>query len=215
VRTFVRDNSLSLALFTLFAIFLVGQSVTGHRVFNEEQVEHREAEISYGEYLTDGHFVEATFENWESEFLQMFAYVLLTVFLVQKGSAESRSPDEEDEDVDAELDSSSPTAVRQGGWRRRLYAHSLSLVFLVMFLLSMLLHALGGLEVAGNEASEHRSPRPSMVEYVTSSQFWFESLQNWQSEFLAVGAIVVLSIYLREKDSPESKKVTEPHAKTG
>ena len=215
MRRAVRNNSLSIVLFALFFVFLAGQSVAGHRVFNEEQVEHGSPEITFTSYLTEGHFVEATFENWESEFLQMFAFVLLTVYLVQRGSPESRPLDDDDEDVDADLGSDSPAAVRVGGWRRALYSHSLTTVLGLLFLLSLLLHSFGGAQVAGDEAQGHGQPRPAYVEYVTGSQFWFESLQNWQSEFLAVGALVVLSIFLREKNSPESKDVAEPHAKTG
>ena len=195
-----------IVLFALFFVFLAGQSVSGHRVFNEEQVDHRSPEISYVSYLTEGHFVEATFENWESEFLQMFAFVLLTVYLVQRGSPESRPLDDDEEDVDADLSTHSPAAVRAGGWRRALYSHSLTTVLGLLFLVSLLLHSLGGAQVAGDEAEDHGQPRPAYVEYVTGSQFWFESLQNWQSEFLAVGALVVLSIFLREKNSPESKE---------
>ena len=178
-------------------------------------MEHGGPEITFTSYLTEGHFVEATFENWESEFLQMFAFVLLTVYLVQRGSPESRPLDDDDEDVDADLGTHSPAPVRAGGWRRTLYSHSLTTVLGLLFLVSLLLHSLGGAQVAGDEAEDHRQPRPAYVEYVTGSQFWFESLQNWQSEFLAVGALVVLSIFLREKNSPESKEVAEPHHKTG
>ena len=214
MRRVLKNNGLSIVLFSLFFVFLVGQSVAGHRVFNDEQSEHHSPEVSFAAYLTEGHFVEATFENWESEFLQMFAYVLLTVFLVQRGSPESRPLDDGDEDIEADLSPDSPAPVRAGGWRRAFYSHSLTIVLGLMFLVSLVLHSLGGAQVAGDEAQAHGMARPAYLEYVTGSQFWFESMQNWQSEFLAVGALVVLAIFLREKNSPESKQVAEPHATT-
>jgi Domain of unknown function (DUF6766) len=215
VKRTLRDNGLSLVLFGLFFVFVAGQSVAGHVVFNQDQREHHEPGVSYLEYLGEGEFVESVFENWESEFLQMFAYVLLTAYLVQRGSAESKRLDETPEDLDAEVRPASPKLARAGSLGRGLYAHSLSLMLGLLFLASFAVHALGGAQAYGDDQQAHGSPRPSVSEYVTGSQFWFESLQNWQSEFLAVGSLVVLSIFLREKDSPESKRVSEAHAKTG
>ena len=211
----IRDNALSLVLFGLFFAFVFGQSVVGLRVYNQDQVEHQSPEVTYTEYLGEGHFVESVFENWESEFLQMFAYVLLTAWLVQRGSPESKGFDEPPEDPDSEISAASPRAARLGGLARSIYSHSLTLALAALFLLSILLHALGGAHEYGDEQEAHGSPRPSVVEYVEGSQFWFESLQNWQSEFLAVGTLVVFSIFLRERGSPESKPVAAPHGKTG
>jgi hypothetical protein len=214
----IRNNSLSLVAFLLFALFLFGQSVAGHREYNDNQRSHQEAPVSYGRYLSTGAFVEATFENWESEFLQMGAYVLLTAWLVQRGSPESRplqgsAPQDEDPRTKARR-RDAPLPVRRGGLALALYRHSLSIAFFVLFVGSWLGHAAGGSREYSAEQLAHDRPPVSMVEYMTTSRFWFESFQNWQSEFLAVGSIVVLSIFLREQRSPESKPVAAPHHET-
>jgi hypothetical protein len=214
----VRNNGLSIVLFGLFGLFLVGQSLTGWRTYNSDQQEHGEPTVGYGGYLTTGHFVEATFENWESEFLQMGAYIVLTVWLVQKGSSESKSPTGDpqlDADPRMQRDEDSPEPVRKGGWRLTLYENSLGIVFALLFLLSMTLHALGGAREFSAEQVAHGEASVSTARFVTTSAFWFQSFQNWQSEFVAVGTIVVLSIFLRQKGSPESKPVAAPNEKTG
>ena len=215
----LRENGLSIVMFSLFAIFLAGQGVTGWRSFNSAREDHDEQTVSFGSYLTTGHFVEATFENWESEFLQMGAFVVLTVWLVQKGSAESKpvSGDPElDTDPRALRDKDdAPGPVRSGGWRLLLYENSLGLAFLVLFVISIALHALGGAREFSAERVAHGEAPVGVGQFVTTSTFWFQSFQNWQSEFVAVGAIVVLSIWLRQKGSPESKPVASPHEETG
>ena len=221
MRSFLRNNGLSLVLFGLFFFtFLVGQSLTGHRHNNEELQEHGRPAVGYVEYLGSSHFLEATMENWESEFLQMFFYVILTVFLYQKGSAESKDPNEKEEtDADprkARNKKDAPWPVRKGGWILKLYEHSLSLAFLLLFLGSFVLHAVGGAGEYNENQKEHgNNQQVTTIEYMGTSQFWFESLQNWQSEFLAVGSMVVLTIFLRERGSVESKPVASPHSKTG
>ena len=197
----------------------MGQALTGHREYNDDQTEHVRPEVSLGEYLTTGHFIEATFENWESEFLQMAAYVMLTVFLYQRGSSESKDPDKEEE-VDRDPRRSRdkegvPAPVRSGGLKLKLYENSLFLTFALLFLLSFALHAVGGHEEYNSEQREHGRPEVTLAAYVGSSRFWFESFQNWQSEFLSVAAIVLLSVWLRQKGSPESKPVDAPHSQTG
>jgi hypothetical protein len=216
MRGRLRNQGLSISLFGLFALFLLGQSVTGWHTYNSDQTEHLEPASSYLAYLTTGHFVEATFENWESEFLQMGAYILLTIWLVQKGSAESK-PLDGDPELDSEPRPSreAPGPVRRGGWRLRLYENSLGFAFAVLFLLSITLHALGGARVYSAEQTAHGEAPVSVRQFVTTSTFWFQSFQNWQSEFLAVGAITVLSIFLRQKGSPDSKPVAAPHVQTG
>lgn len=210
------EHSLSIVMFLLFFGFLAGQSVTGYQVYNDEQSSHSSQTISYGEYLTSGHFIEAVFENWESEFLQMSGYVLLTVFLWQKGSSESkRLSGKEAVDAVPRKSKYAPWPVRMGGLWNKLYEHSLSLALIMLFLLSFVLHAYGGAIETSEENVSHGEQPVSTMEYVSTSKFWFESFQNWQSEFLAVGALVVLTIYLREKGSPESKPVNSPHALTG
>jgi hypothetical protein len=216
---FLRRNGLSVAVTLLFALFMVGQTVTGQHVYNEERMEHGQASVPLSSYLATGHFLEATMENWESEFLQMGAYVLLTASLYQRGSSESKKLGEK-EAVDrdprlAKNKAKSPWPVRRGGWVLKLYEYSLTIAFMALFLLSLSLHALGGVNAFNEERLTQGEPPVSLVEFVSSAQFWFESLQNWQSEFLALAAMVVLSIWLRQRGSPESKPVDAPHAATG
>ncbi len=221
MKRFLRDNGLSLVLFVLFFFaFLIGQSFTGHQHYNNEQQEHGQPTIGYVEYLGTGHFLEATMENWESEFLQMFFFVVLTVFLYQKGSAESKDPEKEEE-VDRDPRKSrnkkdAPWPVRKGGFVLKLYEHSLSLAFLLLFLGSFALHGVGGaIEYKEEKQEPGRVEQVTTLQYMTTARFWFESLQNWQSEFLAVGSMVVLTIFLRERGSKESKPVDAPHSETG
>jgi hypothetical protein len=219
MRRSLRDNGLTLVLVGLFMAFLFGHSLAGQRVYNEEQRAHNEAPLSYGEYLATGEFGESVFENWESEFLQMGAYVLLTIWLRQRGSAESKTLDG-DEAVDEDpsphtTDSQAPWPVRRGGIWLALYKHSLSIAFILLFLGSIAAHAVTGAHAYSAEQEAHGGVAVSTAEYVGRSQFWFESFQNWQSEFLAVGAIVWLSIYLRQQGSPESKPVHAAHRSTG
>jgi len=218
MRRFLRDNGLSLVVGALFVLSLVGQSVAGHRHSNEERRDHGEPALGFGAYLASAEFLEATMENWESEFLQMGMYVVLTAVLVQRGSAESKDPDAR-EPVDRTPDPSRPGApgpVRRGGLALALYRNSLSIVFGLLFVASLLLHAVGGAgEYNDDQAAHGRAERVTALGYLTTSRFWFESLQNWQSEFLSILAMVVLSIVLRQQGSPESKPVDAPHAQTG
>jgi hypothetical protein len=219
VRRFFLENGLSLALFGFFAVFLVGQIATGFVAHNEELAEHGQPAIQIGRYLVSGHFLEALFENWESEFLQMAAFVLLTIKLRQKGSSESKSFDEAEEVDEDPRDHrrarNAPWPVKRGGLALKLYEHSLSLALVALFLFSFAMHAVGGLSSVNEEHLLHGEARETLFEYVRSAQFWFESFQNWQSEFVAVGALVVLSIFLRERGSPQSKPVAAPHSETG
>jgi len=220
VRRFLRENSLTLVTFGLFFVtFIVGQALAGQHAYNADQQDHHEATVSVVSYLRTGHFGEATFENWESEFLQMGAYVLLTVWLRQKGSAESKPVDGE-EDVDEDPgkhgdDPDAPWPVRRGGLALTLYKNSLAIAFMTLFVLSFALHAVTGAHEYSDEQEAHGGERVTAAEYVTTSQLWFESFQNWQSEFLAVVAIVVFTRYLRQQGSPESKPVAAPHEATG
>ena len=217
--SFIRRNGLSLACFTMFAIFLVAQSLTGWRADITDSIEHGGQTISYWRYLTTGHFFEATFENWESEFLQMASFVLLTAFLVQRGSSESKQERDDPRDEDPAKhrdDPDAPWPVRRGGWWLTLYSNSLLLAFTILFVGSFVGHAVAG---AHEYSAEQARARPARRRARGSSsawrEFWFESFQNWQSEFLAVGAIVVLSIFLRQRGSAESKPVHLPHSSTG
>ena len=218
MRKWLRNNGLSIAMFVLFAVSLVGQVLAGHRVHNQDQTDHQQPTVSLPEYLTSGHFVEAVFENWESEFLQMAAFVLLTAYLYQKGSPESRKLEGEP-DLDKHPRKSkkkdSPWPVHRGGLALTLYSHSLTIALFLLFAGSFLLHAAGGVREYNQEQLEHGSEPIGMFTYIGTSRFWFESFQNWQSEFLSVGVLIVLSVFLRERRSPESKPVAESHGETG
>ena len=218
---FVRNQLLLIVFFVFFLTTFFGQTVTGLRVYNADQRDHGEAPISYAEYLTTGHFLEGTMENWESEFLQMGAYVLLTVWFTQKGSAESKKPkdegeNEQDKDPLEDVRPDSPWPVRQGkGLVLTLYKNSLSLAFFVLFAGAFALHLVGGAHEFSEEQAAHGGGTVTPSEFLRTAEFWFQSLQNWQSEFLAVASIVFLSIYLRQIGSPESKPVAAPHSSTG
>lgn len=218
MKKFFKENSLSIVLFLLFAIFLVGLSITGYIYENEELATHGRAALSYTQYLLSGSFIEAVFENWESEFLQMGALVVLTIWLVQKGSADSKKLQGKNA-----VDTAPRFLMRKAkNWRQRqrafiemLYANSLSIALFALFAVSFALHAAAGVAAANKEALLHNAATQTVWEYVASAQFWFESFQNWQSEFLAVGALLVLSIFLRQRGSPESKVIGESNRQTG
>ena len=215
----IRDRALTLVLMAMFLVFLAAQFITGLSEYNATQVEHGQLPVGMAEYLTTGHPWEALFENWESEFLQMAVFVLLTTILVQKGSPESRRPgvkelvDADPRDFAAEPDA--PWPVKRGGWVLRLYEHSLGLAFVLLFLVSWVGHALGGFAEYAADQVEHGQARPALAEYLVSARFWFESFQNWQSEFLAIASMVWLAVYLRQRWSPESKPVHAAHDETG
>lgn len=211
-KSFFYRNSLSIVLIILMVSSLAGQFFTGWKTENKELIENGEAALSIGQYVQSGHFIQATFENWESEFLQMMLYVLLTVSLRQKGSSESKSLEEE-EDVDKEPvpHPNAPWPVKKGGIWLTLYKHSLSIAFAILFIISFSLHFYGSLKDFNMEQISKNQPIMDAGQYFFESRFWFESLQNWQSEFLAVASLVILSIWLREKGSPESKPVDMAH----
>ena len=214
-----KKNGLSIVLLVLFALSMVGQIVAGRLTYNEEQAEHGQTQVSLAAYLAKGHFWEASGENWESEFLQMAAFVLLTTFLYQHGSAESKRLDViEDVDVDPRRFRDQPDVpgpVRRGGWTLVIYENSLGLAFALLFILSIAIHAAGGLREHNEQNEAHGQPLLTMGEYVTSAPFWFESFQNWQSEFLSLAGMVIGTIWLRQRGSAESKPVHAAHAETG
>ena len=206
-----RNYGLSIVLFALFVVSLVGQTWSGWRVYNQEQREHGGASLNLIAYVRTGHFGEATFENWESEFLQMAFYVLLTARLYQLGSSESKRPgvpatvDRDPREAASKGDA--PWPVRRGGWILKVYEHSLSATFGLLFVISFTLHGTRGVAEYNQQQIAHGQPAGDLAAYMTSAQFWFESFQNWQSEFLSLVAMVMLSIVLRERGSPESKPV--------
>ena len=213
---FLYENSLSLVVLAFFILSLIGQILTGWQENNQELEQMQRSTLSLGQYLGSGHFLEATFENWESEFLQMGLYVLLTVWLRQKGSSESKKMEEEEEvDREPQPHPGAPWPVQAGGLWLKFYKNSLTIAFFTLFLISFLLHGLGGTEVYNLEQQENGEPLVTLLGYMATSRFWFESFQNWQSEFISILSIVVLSIFLRQKGSPESKPVDAPMSETG
>jgi hypothetical protein len=214
-----RNHGLSIVLVSLFVFSTLGQAVAGWRDHAASERQHGGTPPSFSAYLTSGHFWEATGENWESEFLQMSAFVLLTTFLYQKGSAESKRIGViEQVDLDARDFSHLPDApkpVKRGGFALRLYEHSLGLTFAVLFVISVAIHAAGGLSEFNNEQVTHGQQIVSMGEYLRSARFWFESFQNWQSEFLSLACMVIGTIFLRQRGSAESKPVFAAHSETG
>jgi hypothetical protein len=210
--SFFKRNGLLITLGILTLCALLAQAITGYAECNEERLAKALPLLSFAQYLVSGHFIEATFENWESEFLQMGVYVMMTVFLYQQGSAESKKINEPEEVDRTPLGhSDAPWPVRKGGIALLIYQNSLSLAFILLFLLSFFLHAYGTMKNINEEDGKNISYWQTFLE----NRFWFESFQNWQSEFLSVAAIVFLSIYLRQKGSPESKPVDAPHSETG
>jgi hypothetical protein len=219
MRGWLRDRGLLITNLLLFVIFFGGMVLSGVRVYNSDQLEHGGQAVSLGSYLLTGDFYEATFENWESEFLQMGMYVVLTAYLFQRGSSESKSPDAsapQDEDPGrAAGRPDAPWPVRRGGWVLAAYENSLAGLFFILFFASVAGHAIGGAKAYSAEELAHGGQPVTALQYLGTSQFWFESFQNWQSEFLAVAVIVGASVYLRQRGSAESKPVAEPHHQTG
>jgi uncharacterized protein DUF6766 len=215
----MRDNGLSITLFVLFGVSIVGHGWSGWLSENEERAGEGLAVLGLSEYLQSGSFISTVFENWESEFLQMGMYVCLTAYLFQRGSPESKDPDEPaPQDRDPKLDSGKPEApwpVRAGGLARSLYSHSLGIALFSLFAVSFALHLGGSAAHAADEARIAGETPPTLGQHLGSATFWFESFQNWQSEFLSTALLIVLAIFLRERGSPESKPVGAPHTQTG
>lgn len=201
----------------LFVVSLGGQIATGLAQYNKERQEEGEPPVEWNAYLHSGHFLQATFENWESEFLQMAFFVVLTIWLYQKGSSESKEF-EEGEEVDREPSprrEGAPWPVRKGGWILQLYKHSLTIALLLLFVGSFVMHLYGSWKDENEQLAGKGLPPVSIQQHLGGARFWFESFQNWQSEFLSVFAIVVLSIFLRQIGSPQSKPVDAPNEETG
>ncbi len=212
-----KNNGLSIVFLIIFIISMAGQIFTGLVEYNKEMVEKSGEVVSLSAYFFTGHFIEATFENWESEFLQMGLFVIISIHLYQKGSSESKDPDKE-EDVDKEPDSNKekvPWPVKKGGFILALYKNSLSICFFLLFLLSFILHWYGSNKAFNQEQILEGKPAISMMSYLFNSKLWFESFQNWQSEFLSILSIIIFSIFLRQKGSPQSKPVDAPDSETG
>lgn len=217
MRKFLRNNGLSVFFLALFILSMVGQFFTGFAQHNKERKEDGQPALSLPAYFRSGHFIQATFENWESEFLQMALFVVVTISLRQKGSSESKSLDKP-EAVDRAPDPNkkdAPYAVQKGGWVLALYKHSLTIALLLLFAISFAIHLYGSLKDENEQLLLKGQPPQNIGAYIAESRFWFESFQNWQSEFLSVFTIVVLSIFLRQKGSPQSKPVDASNDSTG
>ena len=201
----------------LFVLSIFGQWLTGFNEYNKERQKDGSPTLTLAEYSHSGHFIQTTFENWESEFLQMALFVILTISCVKKVHPNQKKCDGREE-VDREPNpkkKGAPWAVRQGGWILSVYKHSLSIVLLLLFAFSFILHFYGSYKDENEHLQKKDCRLKSAINYIADCRFWFESFQNWQSEFLSVFAIVALSIYLRQKGSPQSKPVDAPHSETG
>lgn len=217
MKKFLRNNGLSICFLLLFFGALVGQIIFGFEEHNKELIEEGSTAITLSSYLISGHFIQSTFENWESEFLQMALFVVLTIFLMQRGSSESKDLDKEEE-FDREPSPTrkdAPWPVKKGGWVLEIYKHSLTIALFLLFILSFCVHFYGSLKDENEQLALKGMPLESASDYLGDSRFWFESFQNWQSEFLSVFAIVMLSVYLRQIGSSQSKPVDAPHMETG
>jgi hypothetical protein len=221
MRRFLRENGLSLVFFGFFVLAVTGQAFAGWHDFNDQATAHHETTISLGRYVTSSSFGNALLENWQSEYLQFTLYILLTVWFVQRGSPESKKPGEEggesDEDqrVGTHARPDSPRWARVGGLRTRLYSNSLLIVMGTIWVLSWFGQSVTGWSEYNSDQITHHQPTVNWLGYVGSADFWQATLQNWQSEFLAVGSMAAFSIYLRQRGSPESKPVGAPHDATG
>ncbi len=211
---FFYRNSLSIAFLFFMIISMAGQIQNGWKEHNDFLIEHKRPEQSVKDYISSGHFIQATFENWESEFLQMALFVILTIHLRQVGSSESKRPGEIDKADERPL-ANSPWPVKKGGLALAIYRHSLSISLLFLFAVSFVLHWYGSwIDFEEKQLLEGKH-QVAFMSYLSGHKFWFESFQNWQSEFLSVFAIIFLSIYLRQSGSPQSKPVNSSYRKTG
>ena len=217
---FVRENGLSLFFLLLFALTTIAESIVGHSVFNDEQLQHGGEAISYGRYLVSSHFGEAMLENWQSEWLQFILFALAAVWLVQRGSNESKEIGQEGLESDQRqriggyAPDDAPRWAKLRDWRTAVYSNSFLILMTLIFLGSWLAQSLTAWTEFNNEQREHDDAPVSWPGYLQEPDFWEKSFQNWQSEFLAVGAMAIFTVYLRQRGSPESKPVGAPHAET-
>ena len=221
MRRFLRDQGLTLFFLLLMLLSLAGQAISGLHVYNSDQLTHGGQTVGLAGYLTSSAFAVDVTENWQSEYLQFFLYIFITVWLIQRGSPESKKPDEqglesdERQKVGAHATADSPGWARATGWRRMLYANSLGLLMAVIFLGSWTAQSIAGVAAYNADQLADHEETVSWFGYVTGAEFWNRTLQNWQSEFLAVASMAAFSIYLRQRGSPESKPVGTSHQATG
>lgn len=213
----LKDHALSLCFAAAFVLALAGQSLAGLAVFNEDRAAHGAEPVGWLDFVASSEFAVDVAENWQSEYLQFFLFILATVWFVQRGSPESKKPGSEGVGTDEEqrvgeyARPDSPAWARAHGWRLWVFSNSLLLVMGTVFLLSWLIQGLAGTVVHNAEQALHDLPEVSFGEYLVSADFWNRTLQNWQSELLAVGSMVAFSIFLRQRGSAESKPVGAPH----
>ncbi len=221
MRRFLKENSLSIVFLVLFLAALGGQAVAGHADFNDRADSHGDPRISLARYVASSDFGASVMENWQSEYLQFTLFIVAPVWFVQKGSPESKELDkvglesDEDQKIGEHAGANAPRWARARGFKLWLYSNSLLLVMGTIFVSSWFAHSVTGWSEYNAEQIEHEDEPLSWLEYAGSADFWETTLQNWQSEFLAVGSMAVLSIYLRQRGSPESKPVGAPHSSTG
>ena len=220
MRRFLRENSLSLFFGAILLASMIGQSFAGQHRYNAEAFEHGDEPLSYGEYLLSTDFGANLLENWQSEFLQFALFIIATVWLVQKGSNESKELDQvgfesdQRQQVGGYARANSPAWAKVRGLRMHVYANSLMIVMTLIFIASWLGQAVNSWRAFNDEQENHKEQTLSFGEYVVNADFWDRTFQNWQSEFLAVGTMAVFTIYLRQRGSPESKPVGAPHDET-
>ncbi len=211
MKTFFRDNGLTIVLVAMFLFSFLGMIWSGQAAHNKDLIDHELPVVGLLQYVSSGDFLSALFENWESEFLQMAAYVMLTAMLFQRGSAESRDPDDPDrnnDEVPATIQRRNPVVA----W---FYSYSLGIALALLFIASFVLHWWASLTATNEEALRHGGELQTLGAYLLDAQLWFESFQNWQSEFMSTAVLVVLSIFLRHKGSPESKPAGAANTETG
>lgn len=220
MRRFLRENSLSIFFGILFLAALLGQSLAGWKNYNAELLAHDDAPLTYGRYLYSSEFGAAIMENWQSEFLQFFFYIAATIWFLQKGSNESKKLDDVGLESDQQqrvgkwAEPNSPRLARTKGFLHHVYANSLLLVMGTIFLGSWCAESVTAWTVFNADQVDHEQSAVGWGKYLTTPDFWEKSLQNWQSEFLAVGTMAIFTVYLRQRGSPESKPVGAPHDET-
>jgi hypothetical protein len=220
MRRWLHDNSLSIFFLVLFLASVLVQAIAGQRQFNSDQLAHGGDTVSLGRYVVSSDFGEAMMENWQSEFMQFSFFILATVWLVQRGSNESKRPDEaglesdQKQQIGGHASQRSPRWAKMRGWRTAIYSNSLMIAMTTIFLAAWLTQSVTGWTQYNDQQREHDEPTVSWAEYLARPDFWEKTFQNWQSEFLAVGTMAVFTIYLRQRGSPESKPVGAPHEET-
>jgi hypothetical protein len=221
MRRFLRENSMSIVFLLLFLAALCGQAIAGHADFNDVAQSHGDPTISLGRYVVSSDFGSAVMENWQSEYLQFTLFILLTVWLLQRGSPESKELDkaggesDQRQKVGPYAQQNSPGWAKVAGIRRTLYQNSLVLVMGTFWLGTWLAQSISGVAAYNAEQLDHQQSPLSWLQYIGTASFWENTLENWQSEFLAVGSMAILAVYLRQRGSPESKPVGTPHGATG